>query len=266
MTIPEPGYTVVRSALGSEIGEEIAVYSSPNGGVAASVNDVMMGEPGAVAELIEQTEASGSIVGTNAPTNSKCSATAPGSISYTWNNVNSFKKMAWRWNGSGAPSGAFDRVKAGADTVEQGRSTTCGNLSNGFDLIYEGTTTQTASVNSSGGCTNLSYQSTISFGDITNSANNWLAMTCTYLLLGTLVEADIKFDTSSRVWNTNSSSCSAGYDLQGVATHEFGHAVGMNHVAQNSGQVMAPSTGTCNLSQRQLGRGDQNILRSKYGS
>jgi len=96
---------------------------------------------------------------------------------------------------------------------------------------------------------------------------NKLGWPCTYWALGgELLEADIKFDNSSRSWNTNASTSSSGYDPQGVATHEFGPAVGPSHVEDlASGQVMVASTGTYNVGQRHLGRGDQRGLIAVYG-
>ncbi|MFT4156829.1 MAG: matrixin family metalloprotease [Microbacterium sp.] len=147
--------------------------------------------------------------------------------------------------------------------ITDGLSTTCGNRSNGSFDTYRGTTTSYAGIAADGSCTGQSGKNEVSFGNITGT---YLAWTCTYSALWSIGEADIKFDNSNRTWNTAATGCSGRYDLRGVATHEFGHFFGLKHSAQSAGQVMAPTTGTCNMANRQLGRGDQEGLRQIYGN
>ena len=217
----------------------------------------MAGAPEAQAALEEQ--ADGHTVGTSAPTGSKC--TASSAYALKWGKFQGY----WKFNSGGAPSGALDAIKRAAATIADGTSTTCGNRQNGAVQEYRGAISTYAGISATGSCTGLSFQNEVSFGPVDGSV---LAWACTYSdFTGLIHEADIKFDNTSRTWHTATSGCSGSkYDLQGVATHEFGHAFGLEHSAQSSGQVMAPTTGTCNTSQRQLGRGDQEGLRNKYGS
>src|SRR4028119_683143 len=50
---------------------------------------------------------------------------------------------------------------------------------------------------------------------------------CNGSLIYRFQEVDVRFNNAVR-WQT-SSGCSGGYDLAGVSTHEFGHAVGLGH-------------------------------------
>ena len=85
-----------------------------------------------------------------------------------------------------------------------------------------------------------------------------LARACWWWATGGItVAGDIMFN-SSYSWANSSSVCTgAKYDLQGVATHEWGHVFGLNHdLDAGSQQVMKKSSTTCEVSQRKLGSGD----------
>lgn len=174
-----------------------------------------------------------------------------------------FLSYEYSHNSAGAPSGASDAIALGAKAVAGGESSTCGTRSNGLNIYRGGTTTTYAGITAGASCQSVSGKSEVSFGPITDA--NTLALACTWLGLNGFVEADIKFDNSSRTWNTANTCTGAKIDRWGVATHEFGHAVGLEHVSQDSGQVLAPYTSNCNMSQRQLGRGDQVGLTAMYG-
>lgn len=59
-------------------------------------------------------------------------------------------------------------------------------------------------------------------------------------------------------------SCRRSYDLQSVATHEFGHAIGLGHV-DNPHLTMHHFAPYCSTAPRTLGRGDVRGLRALYG-
>ena len=265
LPVPEPGEGISSWALtedGMPEADDVSLYRDEAGNLALAVEDVFSGDPDAIEDLQSEL-AEEIIVGGSAPTTSKCSTSAPYNWSGHWWRL-SAHEYRYSYNSAGAPSGASARITAAANAVANGTSGSCGNRNSALTIVREGTTTVYAGINAAGSRTGRSFVSEVSFGPIDGS---YLAWACTYWALGgELVEADIKFDNSSRSWNTNASSCSSGYDLQGVATHEFGHAVGLGHVADlTSGQVMVKSTGTCNVGQRHLGRGDQRGLIAVYG-
>jgi hypothetical protein len=88
-----------------------------------------------------------------------------------------------------------------------------------------------------------------------------------------LVEADVRFDYASSSPSTSHAftldsgpTCSGKWDLEGVATHEFGHVYGFGHVSEATypRMTMSPDVAACEGQLKQLGRGDVLGLRSKY--
>lgn len=193
----------------------------------------------------------------------KCDSAAPYALQAKW----AANDYGWFYNSAGQPStGSLARMQAAGSTIADGLSTTCGNLSNGLNVTYAGALGEAPAVTPDG-CGGFDWNSVIGWGDL---SGNTLARTCSYYnpLSNTQYVADIMFDTSSRSWfvSSSTSGCSNAFDLQGVATHEFGHAVGLGHVADDEPQVMNPYASVCQTDMRQLGRGDQNGLRAHYGA
>lgn len=123
---------------------------------------------------------------------------------------------------------------------------------------------------SSVGCTTPDSYSTVDFGGL---GDTYLGLTCTSYLVQTgtdrIVAADIRIDNSSRAWVTSATGCTgARYDLASTVTHEFGHAIGLDHAAERGGSdlTMSPSVTACNVSSRLLGLGDLRGLLALYPS
>jgi hypothetical protein len=282
MAVPERGLVLTKHDLLDESATaiqkayaEISVYHSKSGGVAVAIaDDVFLAtDSESLAELesyfrkdfdswsIEETDISNGA--TQALLSAKCTATSAYSLNSRWY----YKEYAYRLNSSGNPgSGWSTRIVTAADNLDMGRSNECGNLSNGLKTTYLGTTTNSVNVTPTGCTANGDGQNTIGFGDL--SGPDMGRMCGWNTILGNKKEADIKFDTSGRSWwlNASTTGCPGGkYDLQGAATHEFGHAAGLNHVSSST-QVMYTTLYTCEFKFRDLGRGDQNGLRAQYGS
>ena len=69
----------------------------------------------------------------------------------------------------------------------------------------------------------------------------------------------------SWVWNDGPSTISSGnYDLQGVMTHEYGHALGLGHSAVN-GTTMWPSVGSGSTATRSIEADDSAGVQAIYG-
>ena len=77
---------------------------------------------------------------------------------------------------------------------------------------------------------------------------------CNGNLVYRFTEVDVRFNNAFN-WQT-SSSCTNGFDLAGVSTHEFGHAVGLGH-SNVTGATMYPSVAACDFSLSSLANDDK---------
>lgn len=76
-------------------------------------------------------------------------------------------------------------------------------------------------------------------------------------------EIDTRFTDTAPFMITGGAVSGSHYDLEGVATHEFGHAVGLAHVT-STGETMFSSAFLGDTSNRLLGRGDAEYINTKY--
>ena len=143
---------------------------------------------------------------------------------------------------------------------------------------YNGANTRESEVDTEDGdstCESIFFQdgySVVDFGNLDGHGNPPVAMACWWYQISsgpnTITSVDIRFNTSNfRFTNVpNESICNGWQDLEGVATHEFGHGFGMGHVSESSHGRLTMSTqnSSCDDSQRTLGKGDILGFRSLY--
>jgi Matrixin len=78
-----------------------------------------------------------------------------------------------------------------------------------------------------------------------------------------VIDADIVFYDGSFAFFTGSSGCSGGYYIEDVATHEFGHALGISH-SDVAEATMVSGTGPCNTAKRSLALDDVAAIEALY--
>lgn len=129
----------------------------------------------------------------------------------------------------------------------------------GFRSFGRGSTTMKSNINNNATCGSRDLVNVSDFRRL--EPTDTLAVACTWTILVEVVEADVAYDKSGHSWTMtpDSSSCTAAYDFESVATHEVGHSIGYNHVSEWSWPLatMSPvSEGPCQASERTLTNGE----------
>ncbi len=80
-----------------------------------------------------------------------------------------------------------------------------------------------------------------------------------------IIDTDIIFWDGAMRFFAGSSGCSAGFYIEDIAAHEFGHALGLGHSA-SADATMYPSAGSCETDLRSLDADDISGVRALYPS
>lgn len=162
-------------------------------------------------------------------------------------------------------STAVGNIRSANSNMTQGQNNCSLSPRPASQGAFQGTTSKFANINSSANCTSNfpDGQNTDSFGPFTVSGP--LAETCwaydTSSNPGQMKEADTYFGSNVGLVNV----CGSGFDLQSVATHEWGHAYGLGHETSGHDEVMYPFAPTCPNVRRNLGQGDYDGMIFLYG-
>jgi len=165
-------------------------------------------------------------------------------------------RYGWRWRAStfGSNSNILHALEHAAqawdltkDDCDYGDITT-------ITPTYEGTTDAPAGT--------LDNVDTVDKGNIASfGCEGALACTQVWYDATGAVESDIRFSDEVK-WST--SGTSGAYDYRAVATHEFGHFIGLSDLHESPNLTMYYATQTGNTGPRTLGRGDVLGLRVLY--
>jgi hypothetical protein len=129
--------------------------------------------------------------------------------------------------------------------------------------VYAGTTRGIACKNE----TIVRNFSVVSFGDGPPDDPTTIAYFCPYGIGDHLIATDIVITTNVR-WALSEDECRRRqHILEGVLTHEVGHAFGLDHVGRGHNDLtMRRRSGPCEYGDATLGLGDLLALEELYGS
>ena len=130
---------------------------------------------------------------------------------------------------------------------------------------YQGTTSKSPNIGSTSNCTAPDGDNIVGFGDL---GSGDLAISCWWTSGGRSIEADVKFNKTEHGWYATNkpSDCNQKWSIEAVATHEFGHVFGLDHVSESGhpSLTMSPSIGACQGQEKSLGLGDYSGLEALY--
>jgi hypothetical protein len=206
----------------------------------------------------------------SAPAGSRSTRTNPCSDNAYVLNPDSWNSTYnWYINASTAPSEisestAKSGLRAAVENITQANND-CGLADNvSAKQHYQGTTTKTPNIGNSSTCQSSDGKNVVAFGDLASSD---LAFTCWWTSGNKMVEADVRLNKFEYTWVVNiGHNCTAKYSVEAVATHEFGHAYGLDHVSEalHGTLTMSPVILPCQSSEKTLGLGDVRGLEAQY--
>ena len=255
--VPEPGMTVTADATSTD-GHEHLTVSNPRGDEIL-LSDVGT-EPSSRASSLE----------------SRASGPSPCQDSYySSRGYKVYKYNRWYANIKSIPgglskSGAVTAMKRGGANIFRVEDS-CGIRDRvKGELRYEGGTSRSVDINSNGTCNANDGKSVIGFGDLPQGTVAY-ACVASWVVNNApdrVASSDIRLNKEDYGWTTRlRASCSGRYDVESSVTHERGHTFGLGEAPEGSHgnlTMSQDSNGTCQASERSLGRGDAKGLNSKY--
>lgn len=199
----------------------------------------------------------------------------PSACSDTAKTLEGFKEKStlhWRLNKGTIPGDKAHRdavaeaIKRGAGNVHSiANNCGIGGSDIAIHLNYDGLSGKRANMDSNGNCGQVNDLNVADFGSLPVSAR-----TCSWYAIqdgrDKLVASDVRFDKGeSFTMSPGDPGCSNKLDIEGVATHEFGHAFGLAHVStEHQNLTMTARLPVCSSGPRTLGLGDIRGLRALY--
>jgi len=251
--VPRPGDTETNNALTTKGSYMLSVTNSHGWLV------IKTSRPGAPSPAITATDAACGQINY---------ALLPGAPRWT-------STLVWYYNESTASraglsgSVTLSDIRAGNTNMTMGINN-CGFSEVGFGAYgqYAGTTSKYANIDSNGDCTSNfpDKQNTVSWGPLDNTG---VAFDCSIATAGgSMYESDIYLGSNQGIVDNLPADCIdyGNRDLQSIATHEWGHAFGLNDVytQTSSALVMYSPQPPCYL-RRHLGKGDYDGMAYLYG-
>jgi hypothetical protein len=161
------------------------------------------------------------------------------------------------------------QIKAADVNMRKGRNT-CGKPHLRTPVgRYLGHSAIQPNIKPSGGsirCGAYNTRNVVGFGSLPGGLLGW---TCYWYLnrSGRMGAADIMIDTGNALSTHLPSPCTNTWDLEGIVTHEFGHAYGMAHTGPGHAHLTMQHAATpCSTYARTLGLGDWLGMKKMYGA
>jgi hypothetical protein len=95
------------------------------------------------------------------------------------------------------------------------------------------------------------------------SSGSAIATTYWWSTASGIIDADIVFWDAAFRFFAGASGCSSGFYIEDIATHEFGHALGLGH-SNTTSATMYPSVSSCNTGNRSLDPDDIAGVQALY--
>ncbi|MFN2545160.1 MAG: matrixin family metalloprotease [Actinomycetota bacterium] len=188
---------------------------------------------------------------------------------YTFNGSRWTKPLEWSFRAVSAPKGVTRRaaelaLQRAARNIVTGRND-CG-LEDKISATqhYLGRTHLSTGISDDSQCGEPDGHNVVGFGGLLPTE---MALTCWWSQNGSTVEVDIKLNKVDYRWEANAvSTCRLAWSIESVATHEFGHAFGLDHVGEglHGTLTMSPLIAPCENGEATLGLGDVRGLRARY--
>ena len=246
-------------------------FTVPQRGVQVNAEQILTN--GQTVEVAVESRADGSVVVHSGPEAqpvamlsagpSACADPAYNAASSKW-----AKTYSWMFNAGSTPTNLSQTstesaLKTAFTRVVNGHND-CGKA----DAIsathsYAGRTASLPDISTSAACLAPDTRSEVGFAAL---PSGMVGMACWWSLSGGIVEADIMFNKNIKWYLSKPASCSSRWSLHAAASHEIGHAFGLNHVAEadHGSLTMSPRINACQGSEVTLGLGDLKGLEALY--
>ena len=190
----------------------------------------------------------------------RCAALAAAAIAITTPYPSAYTLKTARWNTTPVPFyvNAQNLDAPPADLlsgVQFGASAWTNQSNAAFAFYYAGSTSGSTATNNG--------RNEVFFRNASNGSA--IATTYTYSSGGRILDTDIVFWDAAYQFFSGGTGCSGGFYVEDVATHEFGHALGLGH-STVSGATMYPSLGYCSTGARWLAEDDKQGVEALYPS
>ena len=228
---------------------DLTVTTSASGEVTATIEDAELAVPAARRRIMDA-----------------CKDAQYNSGGHAW-----AAPLRWTFDARSTPghlpgARALREIKAGAGNITGGRND-CGLARvSTVGATYAGEAPVSADIAVTGnnvGCGEYDTDNAVDFGRLPRGIYGW---TCFWWnSSGEMVAADMRISSSPAVVTSVPKGCHSRFDLQAIATHEWGHAFGLGHVsAANRNLTMPPLLLSCSGDQRTLGLGDYRGIEALY--